>query len=138
MKYGDAVVLVQKSPDGVTSRVNALVLAGVVQVKDASARNPLTLKNHAGVLPQGEYLDLLFLPPVQNGVRLKTNGSEALRNANAVPVWTEGAWIGWEPADLEFKALQSTHAYWTGEAQKKEKALQDEIERLTPKPTKGK
>lgn len=93
-KFGDAVVLVQKSGDKVT-RLNALVLASNVQPKNADKRTGLT--NNNGLLPEGEYLDLAFLAPLPEGQAVKTTSPEHLfRPASVVPPYKEGAPIGWE------------------------------------------
>jgi len=94
LKYGDVVSLVQKSSDGSIIRTNAFVLASSVQAKDATRSTGL--RGPAGLLPEGEYLDLVFLAPLPAGQSVKTRGAELFRFTNITPAWKSGAWIGWE------------------------------------------
>jgi hypothetical protein len=130
LKYSDAAVLVKKSPDGKRiTRVNAIVMASAIQPKDATARAG-GLKDRSGkMLPEGEYLDLAIPRDLAPGV--KAMSPEVIfQQAVCVPAWREGAWIGWEPADLALTQLQAEHTFWTGEARKKEAALQSELDDL--------
>jgi hypothetical protein len=126
MKYSDSVVLIRKSPDGSLTRVNAFVLASFIQAKDATRSTGL--RDNRGLLPEGEYLDLMFLEPLPEGVNVKTTApSELFKPASLTPPWKDGANIGWEAADKE---LRAEHAYWTNQASKKEAALQARIAQL--------
>jgi hypothetical protein len=95
LKYGDAVVLVQKSPDGKTiSRVNAIVLRSVMQPPNVARSR--ALKDHKGQLPAGEYVDLVY--PRESPFEPKTNNLDAIfQFAHMVGQWEDGKWIGWEP-----------------------------------------
>lgn len=97
LAFGDAVVLIQKSPDGSIRRVNATVLASVVQPSNINPRH--ALKDHRGVLPEGEYLELLYPRSFPNGQPPRTRDLDSLfQRAVSVPIWRDGAWIGWEPS----------------------------------------
>lgn len=93
-KYGDAVVLVQKNnSDGSLRRLNAIVLASSLHVPTTADRKPVK-----GAEPI-EHLDIAFAVPtlVPDGQVLKTrNLEEIFRHAYDVPVYTEGAWLGYE------------------------------------------
>jgi len=100
LKFGDAVVLVKKSPEGKVTRVNAIVIAGVVQ--PPGVHGSKALKNHAGVLPEGEYLDLAYPVPelADSGLAPTTRDLDVLfRKTAATPPYVDGAWIGWETAE---------------------------------------
>jgi hypothetical protein len=108
LKFGDAVVLVQKSRDGEISRVNAIVLHSVVQPdgaeefspKEAEVQRALKAAN-GKPLPGGEYVDLAFpnLGLTPQGQPLTTRSVELIfKLAYTVAPWNEGAWLGWEPA----------------------------------------
>lgn len=102
MKYGDAVVLVQKSPgDGSVSRTNAIVLASTVQSEERTH----AMKDHRGAtVADGEYLALAYpnLGLVPEGQVLNTRTPEVIfKLTYDTPRWKDGAWIGWEPAPSE-------------------------------------
>jgi hypothetical protein len=120
LKYGDAVVLVRKSRDvdgkDSISRVNAIVLASATQPPNANRRG--ALKNHKGVLPHGEYLDLAFPTELPEGQLLTSRSADHIfRFAYAVPEWDGDGNIGWErAADREqfnaaYGALASENDY---------------------------
>lgn len=104
LKFGDAVVLVQKSPDGVVRRVNAMVLTSAVQPSNPNPSQ--ALKDHKGVLDPGEYLGLIFPRAFPEGQVPKTSDLDVLfqRTVGTGP-WKDGAWIGWEPADKDDKKV---------------------------------
>jgi len=104
LKYKDAVVLVRKSRDAdgidAVSRVNAIVLASATQPPNAHTRG--ALKNHKGVLPHGEYLDLTFPTELPEGQVLTSRSADHIfRFAYAVPEWDGYGNIGWEPPTAE-------------------------------------
>lgn len=96
--YGDAVVFVQKQPDGSLRRSNAIVLASSLHSPTGPDRKPL--KDADGVvLPKEEHLDLAFavLSLAPEGQVLKTrNMDEIFRPAYDVRPAVDGAWVGWE------------------------------------------
>ena len=90
--YGDAVVLVQKSPAGIIRRVNALVVASSTSTNDAPLRTPARL-----ALPAGEYLDVFFPRAFPEGQEPKARTADIVfQFAGVVPPWKDGAFIGWE------------------------------------------
>lgn len=99
--FGDVVVLILKSRDGdkdVLRRVNATVLASVVQ--PANPQPSTALKTHAGVLPEGEYLDVIYPRQFAQGSAPKASDLDSLfQRAHVVAPWKDGAVIGWEAAD---------------------------------------
>ncbi len=98
LKYGDAVVLVQKRPDGTVHRVNAIVLHSVVQ--PPNVHRSKALRDHKGPLPEGEYLDLAFPREVVEGQQFKPQSIySAFSGAVCVPQHKDGATIGWELPD---------------------------------------
>ncbi len=101
LKYGDAVVLVQRLPDGTLRRVNAIVMHSAVQ--PPNVHRSKALKDHRGIIPEGEYLDIAFPRVLADGQALKSRTMEALFQPDwAVPAWKEGANKGWElPATFE-------------------------------------
>ena len=101
LKYGDAVVLVQRLPDGTLRRVNAIVMHSAVQ--PPNVHRSKALKDHRGIIPEGEYLDIAFPRVLAYGQALKSRTMEALFQPDwAVPAWKEGANKGWElPATFE-------------------------------------
>jgi hypothetical protein len=130
LKYGDSVILIQKSPDGTLRRVNAIVLESRTQPPNAT--RPQGLRNSQGaLLAEGEYLDVHFPDPslVADGRVLKTRAPEVIfRPAYSVPPWKDGAWIGWQygsttpcppsplpsAADLDAVAAEQTVVAATG------------------------
>ena len=93
-KFGDAVTLVQKSRDGTFSRVNAIVLASVIQ----DAARPHLKAQDGKFLPAGEYLDLAVPRQFPDGHAPKARDMDSLfRPAYSVAPWVSGAWIGWQP-----------------------------------------
>jgi hypothetical protein len=98
--YGDAVVLVQKSPAGIIRRVNALVVASSTSTNDAPLRTPARL-----ALPAGEYLDVFFPRTFPEGQEPKARTADIVfQFAGVVPPWKDGAFIGWEyPKDKNVK-----------------------------------
>src|SRR5208283_3477684 len=98
LKYGDAVVLVQKRPDGTVHRVNAIVLHSVVQ--PPNVHRSKALRDHKSPLPEGEYLDLAFPREVVEGQQFKPQSIySAFSGAVCVPQYKDGATIGWELPD---------------------------------------
>ena len=98
LKYGDAVVLVQKRPDGTVHRVKAIVLHSVVQ--PPNVHRSKALRDHKGPLPEGEYLDLAFPREVVEGQQFKPQSIySAFSGAVCVPQYKDGATIGWELPD---------------------------------------
>ena len=99
-KFGDAVVLVQKSLDNgveVIRRVNAFVITSTIQPKDATRANGLR-DNKGGVLPEGEYLDLAAPRPFAEGFIPKSREMDTLFCPwYSVGPWTDGSWKGWQP-----------------------------------------
>lgn len=92
MKYGDAVVYVQKSSDGTVRRFNAIVLGSSLHVPVTQDRKPV-----AGA-DKEEHLDLAFpvLSLAPNG-GLKTRSLEEIfRPAYDVRKMVDGAWVGFE------------------------------------------
>lgn len=101
MKYGDAVVLVQKNPDGTLRRGNAIVLASSLHVPTTADRKPVLGADKKPVDPV-EHLDLAFPVPslAPDGGAPKTrNMDEIFRPAHDVPPYVEGAWVGYEVAE---------------------------------------
>lgn len=101
MKYGDAVVFVQKQGDGSLRRVNAIVLASSVHGAVTADRKPVLGS------PKEEHLDLAFpvMSLVPDGQVLKTrNLEEIFRPAYDVRPWADGAWVGWEKPVIGFGA----------------------------------
>lgn len=98
-KYGDAVVLVQKSRVGdkdVIRRVNAIVVTSVTSTKDAPLRTPGRKE-----LAEGEYLDLFYPRAFPLGQEPKARTAEAVfQFAGVVPPWQDGAFIGWEAGSV--------------------------------------
>ena len=110
LKFGDSVVLVQKSSDGKIRRTNAIVLASVVQPSNVDPRQ--ALRDHRGILPAGEYLDVIFPRQFPNGNPPKSSDLDVLfQRAVQVGQWKADAWIGWEPvkspADAEALKLKT-------------------------------
>jgi hypothetical protein len=104
LKYGDSVVLIQKSPDGYR-RVNAIVLASHFQPKNVT--RAAALKNDKGILPEGEYLDLEFPRALPEGQRPKSR-DDVFQPAYTVPPFVAGAAIGWRAIpvpDAKLKAF---------------------------------
>jgi hypothetical protein len=110
LKYGDCVVLVQKSRDPQTKevsvqRTNAFVMRSVVQPEGAEKFSPAKVQSTQALkgpntqpLPGGEYLDLMYPRPLPNGQTSTTVQMPELifGRAHAVAPWKEGAFIGWE------------------------------------------
>jgi len=121
-KYRDAVTLVQKWPDGSITRVNATVLNSHVQ----SATSTVKLRNNSGVLPDGEFLDLVFPRELPEGHSPKSiHLGDLFKHAGLVPAYVDGANIGWEPTDgekavLHIKALRSEVAGLKAKLKKQE------------------
>lgn len=93
MKYGDRVILVQKSTDGSLRRLNAIVLASTVHIPLTHDRKPLKDAEACA------HVDIAFAVPtlVPDGGVLKTRDTgEIFRPAYDVAPYTEGAWIGYE------------------------------------------
>lgn len=93
MKYGDAVVFVQKQVDGSIRRANAIVLASRIYAPIGQDRRPV-----AGA-DKEEHVDLAFpvLSLAPEGYVLKTrNLEEIFRPAYDVRQYVEGAWVGFE------------------------------------------
>lgn len=115
LKFGDAVVLVQKSPDGIVRRVNAMVLTSAVQPSNPNPSQ--ALKDHKGVLDPGEYLGLIFPRAFPEGQVPKTSDLDVLfqRTVGTGP-WKDGAWIGWEssPRQDDMKGLLDAYEKATG------------------------
>lgn len=106
LKYGDAVTLVKKSPDGKTfSRVNATVIRSAIQ--PAKVKRSQALKDVTGALAEGEYLDLLFPREQPVGLIVKSLAPEEIfQKALVVAPFTEGSTIGWEPINaVEVKTI---------------------------------
>lgn len=100
LKFGDAVILVQKSGDGTISRTNAIVLGSRIQPFNVNRAHALK-DDSRKPLPEGEYLDLAYpnLGLAPEGTTLKTRTPDVIfRLAYDVHVWSEELWIGWEPA----------------------------------------
>lgn len=98
MKYGDAVVLVQKNPDGTVRRGNAIVLASSLHVPTTADRKPVKDADAS------DHLDLAFPVPtlVPDGAAPKTrNVDELFRLAYDVAPYVEGAQVGYEVAEVE-------------------------------------
>src|ERR1700690_81009 len=136
LKFGDDVTLVKKSPDGTITRVNAIVIASVVQ--QPGVHRSKALRTQSGVLPEGEYLDLAYpvMELAQTGVAPTTRDMDVLfRKTSATPPWKEGSWIGWELpiAQAALNKLTAEHAYWTEKAKEKEAAFQKRIDELENK-----
>lgn len=88
MKYGDAVVLVQKSAvDGSLRRLNAIVLDSRVH-DHVRADRKLVAKDV-------EHLDLAFPVPAEATPKTR-NFDEIFRPAHDVPPFVDGAWVGYE------------------------------------------
>jgi hypothetical protein len=99
LKFGDQVVLVQKSLDNdkkeVIRRVKATVLDSVTQPPNVNPRE--ALRDHRGIIPEGEHLELIFPRTFLNGQPPKARDLDLLfQRAVSVPQWKEGLWIGWE------------------------------------------
>ena len=111
LKYGDSVILIQKSGEELR-RLNAIVLTSATQPKDAVRATGL--KDHKGdLLPEGEYIDLVFPRPFENGQAPKTREVSALfQYAYGVAPWKDGAFIGWQPAPTQahIAALRAENA----------------------------
>ena len=72
LKYGDAVVLVKKSPDGLSeTRVNAIVLASSAHAPTTHDRK--VIKVDGKPLPPEEHLDVAFARPMPDGHALKSH-----------------------------------------------------------------
>lgn len=99
MKYGDAVVFVQKQVDGSIRRANAIVLASRIYAPIGQDRKPV-----AGASKE-EHVDLAFpvLSLAPEGHVLKTrNLEEIFRPAYDVRQYVDGAWVGFElPAVID-------------------------------------
>ena len=96
LKYGDAVVLVKKSPDGLSeTRVNAIVM-------DSSAHAPTThdrkvIKVDGKPLPPEEHLDVAFARPMPDGHALKSHDlGQVFQPAYDVRPYGKGMALGWE------------------------------------------
>lgn len=104
--FGDVVVLILKSRDGdkdVLRRVNATVLASVTQ--PANPTPSTALKTNAGVLPEGEYLDVIYPRQFAPGQAPKAADLDSLfQRSHVVHPWKDGAVIGWEPLALPASA----------------------------------
>jgi hypothetical protein len=81
--------------------VNAIVMHSAVQ--PPNVHRSKALKDHRGIIPEGEYLDIAFPRVLAYGQALKSRTMEALFQPDwAVPAWKEGANKGWElPATFE-------------------------------------
>lgn len=99
LKYGDAVILIQKSRDGdkdVLRRVNAIVLHSASQPENATRSTGLKSSSGA-LLSQGEYLDLTYPDPGLDGQSISSRSTDQIfRRAYTVAPWQKGAWIGWQ------------------------------------------
>jgi hypothetical protein len=144
LKFGDAVVLVQKSRDGEISRVNAIVLHSVVQPdgaeefspKEAEVQRALKAAN-GKPLPGGEYVDLAFpnLGLTPQGQPLTTRSVELIfKLAYTVAPWKEGAWLGWEAGPTQKAISDMTAGISILRGQLKEK--DEEIAKLKDKKSK--
>jgi hypothetical protein len=99
LKYGDAVTLIQKSPDGKSlRRVNAIVLRSDTQRADKSRSSGFALNDAQGkALPEGEYLDLAFPRDIPEGHSIKASDMGGIFQPSYVtPPWKEGAFKGWQ------------------------------------------
>jgi hypothetical protein len=135
LKYGDAVVLVQKWPDDTVHRVKAIVLHSVVQ--PPNVHRSKALRDHKGPLPEGEYLDLAFPREVVEGQQFKPQSIySAFSGAVCVPQYKDGATIGWELPDTfeaENAELRAANAKLRAELEFRNEAsasLVDEVKRL--------
>lgn len=106
LKFGDSVILVQKSRGGdgkeTVSRVNAIVLASAVQAPDVHRSQ--ALRDHKGnTLAAGEYLDLAFpnLGLALEHTPIPRAVEQIFKLAYSVAPWTPDKWIGWEPISVE-------------------------------------
>lgn len=114
MKYGDSVVLIQKSGDGTITRLNAFVLRSATQPADATRANGL--KNHKGdLLAEGEYLDLIFPRQYENGQPPSSvHFTETVQPTACTPPWKDGAFIGWQKGSATEVAPDPTPAWKPG------------------------
>lgn len=99
MKYGDAVVLVQKNhSDGSLRRLNAIVLASSLRVPTTADRKAIEGAEKT------EHLDIAFPVPtlVPDGGVLKTRDTgEIFRPSYDVGPYVDGAWLGYELPDAD-------------------------------------
>jgi hypothetical protein len=140
LKYGDAVVLVQKWPDGTVHRVKAIVLHSVVQ--PPNVHRSKALRDHKGPLPEGEYLDLAFPREVVEGQQFKPQSIySAFSGAVCVPQYKDGATIGWELPDTfeaENAELRAANAKLRAELEFRNEAsasLQSQVAALKAQPS---
>ena len=96
LKYGDAVVLVKKSPDGKSeTRVNAIVMASSAHAPTTHDRKVIKVDGKA--LPPEEHLDVAFARPMPDGHALKSHDlGQVFQPAYDVREWQEGVALGWE------------------------------------------
>jgi hypothetical protein len=95
--YGDAIVYVQKQPDGTVRLTNAIVLASTNQAPTDINRR--AIKGAAFE----EHIDLAFPVRLAPGTLLKTRAAdEIFRPAFSVKQFTPDAWTGFiEPEEAE-------------------------------------
>lgn len=101
-KYGDAVLLVQKSRDGNVRRVNAIVLGS--RDRSPTSADQKILEVDGVALPEEEHLDLVYPDPglVPEGQMLTTRDVDSIfRKTYETRAWTEDAWIGFEEGAQE-------------------------------------
>ena len=96
LKYGDAVVLVKKSPDGLSeTRVNAIVMASSAHAPTTHDRK--VIKVDGKPLPPEEHLDVAFARPMPDGHALKSHDlGQVFQPAYDVRPYGEGVALGWE------------------------------------------
>ena len=96
LKYGDAVVLVKKSPDGLSeTRVNAIVMASSAHAPTTHDRK--VIKVDGKPLPPEEHLDVAFARPMPDGHALKSHDlGQVFQPAYDVRHWQEDVALGWE------------------------------------------
>ena len=96
LKYGDAVVLVKKSPDGLSeTRVNAIVMASSAHAPTTHDRKVIKVDGKA--LPPEEHLDVAFARPMPDGHALKSPDlGQVFQPAYDVRPYGEGVALGWE------------------------------------------
>jgi hypothetical protein len=91
LKYGDAVVLLQKRPDGTVSRVNAIVLDSIVHTPRTADRKVIE------GAPAEEHLDVMFPRELPDGHTPKTREPGAIfQPAYDVRAWRDDLYIGWQ------------------------------------------
>ena len=95
LNYGDAVVLVKKSPGGENvTRVNAIVLASSAHAPMTHDRKVIRVDGKA--LPPEEHLDVAFARPMPDGHVLKSHDlGQVFQPAYDVRPWQEGMALGW-------------------------------------------